>query len=184
MKVWQGHKATSAEKVESEDLDAEGYKVYGKEYGRGFKSRDDVGRAFDEFLSVESAGITQALGKKVVRRLLSEVTGLEALMRRQECRMYSASILFVYEGDGEGLRKGFELEAEMEQKQRQAESGAQEEEAEDDEDDEDNNGGPQVAVTKLIDFAHAEWVPNQGPDENALQGVRSVLEILKDLSTS
>jgi len=44
--------------------------------------------------------------------------------------------------------------------------------------------GPHIAVAKLIDFAHASWTPGQGPDENALQGVRNVLSILTDLSAS
>jgi len=184
MKVWQGRKATSVGKGEDLDVDAEGYKVYGKEYGRGFRSKVDVHRAFEEFLFVESAGGTQDLAKRVVARLLDEVTGLEAVLKGQESRMYSASILFVYEGDGEVLKKCFEMEEVMSREQKQPRSGEEDEGVGDDEDDEDEDSGPHTAVAKLIDFAHAEWVPGQGPDENALQGVRSVLDILKDLSTS
>ena len=177
MKVWQGRTDASAGNMDNVDLDAEGYKAYGKEYGRGFKAKEDVRRAFEEFLFVESAGITQELGMKVVKRLLSEVTGLEAVLSGQESRMYSASILFVYEGVGEVLKKGFELEEDMRGTQAQVEIEEEEDEPEDDE-----GSGPHTAIAKLIDFAHAEWVPGQGPDENALQGVRSALDILKDLS--
>ena len=187
MRVWQGCKDVSAGKVENVDLDVDGYKVYRKEYGRGFKGREDVRRAFEEFLSAESAGMTQDLRKKVVGRLLSDVAGLEAVLRGQESRMYSASILFVYEGDGDVLKKEFQVEEDMGLELRQREGGEEEEEPEydeDDEDDEEEDDRSHTAVAKLIDFAHAEWVPGQGPDENALQGVRSVREILQDLSTS
>lgn len=187
MKVWQGRKPASAQKAETVDAKKDGYKDYGKEYGRAFTSREDAHRAFEEFLFVESAGITHKVGKKVVARLLSEVTGLEAVLRTQESRMYSASLLFVYEGDGEVLEKGLEMEEQTSPKQRQTNSGEEDDEVNDDDDgddDDDEKGGPYNIVVKLIDFAHAEWVPGQGPDENVLQGVRSILDILKDLSST
>ncbi len=99
--------------------------------------------------------------------------------------MYSASLLFVYEGDGEVLQKGLEMEEQTRQNQRQTNSGEEEDDVDDDDDgdaDDDENGGPYISVVKLIDFAHAEWVPGQGPDENMLQGVRSILDILKDFT--
>ena len=34
---------------------------------------------------------------------------------------------------------------------------------------------------KLTDFAHANWTPGKGPDENALQGVRSTQRLLAEL---
>jgi len=185
MKVWQGRKPASAQKAESVDAEEIGYKDYGKEYGRAFKSREDARRAFEEFLRVESAGITHTLGEKVVARLLSDVTSLEAVLRAQESRMYSASLLFVYEGDGEVLQKGLEMEEQTRQNQRQTNSGEEEDDVDDDDDgdaDDDENGGPYITAVKLIDFAHAEWVPGQGPDENMLQGVRSILDILKDFT--
>lgn len=78
--------------------------------------------------------------------------------------MYSASILLVYEGDVDEYAK-------TKQKLRSAEP---------DEDDDENNL-PQLAAVKMIDFAHASWTPGQGPDENALQGMRSTAKILKAL---
>lgn len=185
MKVWQGREATSTKKAGEVDVDAEGYKNYGKEYGRGFKSTEDIRRAFEEFLFVDSAGVTKELANKVVVRLLNDITGLEAVLKGQESRMYSASILFVYEGDGKVLQKELEMEEDIRHEQRHSKSTEDDDdEAEDNEDGEDDDVGPHTAVAKLIDFAHATWVPGQGPDENALQGVRSVLDILKHISTS
>ena len=57
-----------------------------------------------------------------------------------------------------------------------SEGDGQEEEAEDDDED-----PPKLAAVKMIDFAHATWHPGQGPDENALRGMRSTVKILEDL---
>lgn len=48
------------------------------------------------------------------------------------------------------------------------------------EDDGDESGG-MIAELKLIDFAHAHWTPGLGPDQNVLQGVRSVEKLLAEL---
>ena len=47
------------------------------------------------------------------------------------------------------------------------------EQSEEDE-DEDRPCDPKIYTVKVIDFAHAEWTPGMGPDENSLLGVRSV----------
>jgi 1D-myo-inositol-tetrakisphosphate 5-kinase/inositol-polyphosphate multikinase len=52
--------------------------------------------------------------------------------------------------------------------------------AEDDSDVEDDL--PRAYSLKLIDFAHAEWTPGQGPDENNLKGVRSLIRIFEELA--
>ncbi|KAK5019215.1 hypothetical protein LTR16_012705, partial [Cryomyces antarcticus] len=60
--------------------------------------------------------------------------------------------------------------------------GSLDEDDDDDEDDEDvDDALPKLSVTKLIDFAHAKWTPGLGPDENVLQGVRSIRKILLDI---
>ena len=81
--------------------------------------------------------------------------------------MYSASILFVYEGDAEALEMGIQAEA-------------REEVIKDDEDeDEDDETIPQyISKTKLIDFAHATFRDGHGVDHNVLKGVQKVLEHL------
>ena len=49
------------------------------------------------------------------------------------------------------------------------------------EDEDEDETVPKLAAVKLIDFAHASFVPGEGPDENALRGVRSTSTILKRL---
>jgi len=40
---------------------------------------------------------------------------------------------------------------------------------------------PKIQVLKLIDFAHAEWTPGTGPDENVLHGIRNVIKLLDEI---
>jgi inositol-polyphosphate multikinase len=85
-----------------------------------------------------------------------------------ESRMFSASILLVYEGDEEALENGIQAEARDEVV------------VDDDDDDDDEEKIPQfISKTKLIDFAHAAFKEGEGPDHNVLLGVYKVLEHLK-----
>jgi hypothetical protein len=285
-----------------------GYRDYGKLYGRQFTA-DSVTDGFRAFLCVDGAGITPALGRTVARRLRRDVAHIRAALEAEESRMYGASILLVYEGDGRALEAALRQEAEeaegeageqgpeaegeaeeakaaaaaaaakedegereeqhqhhhhrLQQQQQQeqqeqqqpppppppppqaasaqnwrtqavkaegdnggndvkgdeargdhgdegagggdgGESGDGEEdqeqekedqdeeeeeeeeeaeEGEEDEEEEDDDGKARAKIhaVKLIDFAHASWTPGQGPDENALCGVRNLERILRSL---
>lgn len=52
------------------------------------------------------------------------------------------------------------------------------------EDEEDEEEPPKVLDLRLIDFAHAQWTPGQGPDENVLMGVRSLIRIFDEIARS
>ncbi|KEF55545.1 uncharacterized protein A1O9_08295 [Exophiala aquamarina CBS 119918] len=158
-----------------------GYKSYNKNYGRGF-DKDSVVDAFTTFLG----GVTRddALGKVrfkksrgelIAKRILRELESIQYALENEEIRMYSASILLVYEGDDEALQAGLKFEEEVDGQEQEE----QEEEADDDEDDDEIT--QKVLEARLIDFAHASWTPGQGPDENALRGIRNVVKIMKDL---
>lgn len=81
--------------------------------------------------------------------------------------MYSASILLVYEGDVDEYENTKKVLRSVRP------------ETEDEEDDDETV--PKLAAVKMIDFAHATFVPGKGADENALQGMRSTATILKRL---
>lgn len=100
--------------------------------------------------------------------------------------MYSASLLFVYEGDAQAAKEAKDAieKAELEALQTATaagEKGLNEEDDDEVELDDDEEEKPKLAVVKLIDFAHASWTPGEGPDENALRGIRSTVKILEDL---
>lgn len=146
------------------DKDGE-YWVYNKMYGRKF-SAADVSEGFVSYVFPGSqTEAEQDRAREVLAYFLGEVKDIQEVFERKESRMYSASILLVYEGDVDEYAKT-----------KQTLRSAQPEE---DEEDEDNL--PKLAAVKMIDFAHATWTPGQGADENALQGMRSTAKILKEL---
>ncbi|KAH7398444.1 inositol polyphosphate kinase-domain-containing protein [Pyrenochaeta sp. MPI-SDFR-AT-0127] len=165
------YKGTSVPEVPEDlkefvELDSEGgYWVYNKMYGRKF-SAGDVSEGFVSYIfpgAKTEAELDRA--REVLAYFLGEVKDITEVFEKKESRMYSASILLVYEGDVEQYAKT-----------KQTLRSAQPEE---DEEDEDNL--PKLAAVKMIDFAHATWVPGKGADENALQGMRSTAKILKEL---
>ncbi|KAF1937705.1 inositol hexaphosphate kinase 3 [Clathrospora elynae] len=149
------------------DVDKEGgYWVYNKMYGRKFGA-EDVTEGFVDFIFPgEKTEEELDRAREVLAYFLGEVKDIQEVFEGKESRMYSASILLVYEGDVEEY-------ANTKQILRSAHP--------EDEDEEDEETLPKLAEVKMIDFAHASWTPGRGPDENALQGMRSTARILKKL---
>ncbi|KAL9623408.1 MAG: hypothetical protein Q9160_002301 [Pyrenula sp. 1 TL-2023] len=171
MKVWDPEEKLG--KNEYVELKDDGSRSYNKFYGRSFKGEDDVAEAFEEFFA--SAGEVK---KDVAKRLLGTVTAMQEALEKQESRMYSASVLMIFEGDEKALKE--RLERERESAKLKSTSAQAEEDSDEDLDELDDEDAPpsKIHEAKLIDFAHATWTPGQGPDENALQGVRSIVRIL------
>lgn len=180
MKVWVGDEQGQAKEEHCEVKD--GYKTYDKMYGRGI-TKDTVKGAFESFLGgVQGGKLRRKHAKLVCDRIIRELESIEYTLQNEESRMYSASILMIYEGDDAALEKALEFERKAAvAEQRDDQDEEDEDHIEDDDDDDDDEAGPKVHDVCLIDFAHAEFEAGIGPDENALQGVRSVLGIMKSL---
>ncbi|KAF7563357.1 hypothetical protein G7046_g771 [Stylonectria norvegica] len=174
MRVFHGSEDASA-------LDEREYKIYDKEYGRLTVNDDNVVDEFRKFVFNKTAGIDEELGKAVCTAFVRDLKKVEDILTRHESRMYSASLLFIFEGDGEALRSAIEennamvdSEAGIGQAARttkRVDSGiALDSDEEFDGDSDEESSLPQIYSLKLIDFAHAEWTPGQGPDENVLLG--------------
>lgn len=204
MKVWRGSTMKS-------ELDQNDYKVYDKDYGRTYVNTDNVVENFRKFIFNKAAGIDDDLARAVVTAFLHDLRNVERVLSSEESRMYSASLLFVFEGDGDKLREAIaqnnaavdsiaaaeaKIEAEGEKPGRttsRVDSGIELIEEDrvtihvpdhgslSDDDDDDDEELPKVFTLKLIDFAHAQWTPGQGPDENALKGVRSLIKIFEEM---
>ena len=201
MRVYKGSDQADA-------LDADGFLVRNKDYGRFSVNQDNLVQAIRDFVFNAHAGIDEDLGRAVAQAFLADLKHVEDVLSNAETRMYSASLLFTFEGDGEALRAAIEennrivdhaTEAEAskvaEIDVQTAASGVIEGDAkvvelmgdvpaddEEDEEDEELTNLPRIYSLKLIDFAHAEWVPGQGPDENSLLGVRSLIKIFEELA--
>lgn len=196
MRVWQGDEAPRGGHV-----DADGYKIYDKNYGREEIGVGNVADAFREFIGAgREAGVDEELGRLVAQAFLAEVEEARRVLESVETRMYSSSLLFIYEGDGKALREAMEEATRVGQRAatnghakttngvaEPAPNGVGIEELvngngdADEDEDEDEEILPKIYSVKLIDFAHAEFVPGQGSDENSLRGIRSVAEILRSI---
>jgi 1D-myo-inositol-tetrakisphosphate 5-kinase/inositol-polyphosphate multikinase len=167
MRTYKGTEAPDVpadlKKFVEQDKDG-GYWVFNKMYGRKF-SAQDINDGFVHYIfpgSKSQAELERA--REVLAFFLGEVKDIIEVFEKKESRMYSASILLVYEGDVEEYAK-------TKQTLRSAHP--------EDEEEEDEENLPKLAAVKMIDFAHATWTEGQGPDENALKGMRSTAAILK-----
>jgi inositol-polyphosphate multikinase len=170
MRTYVGDKAPepSSDLKDLVEHNGSGYYVYNKMYGRNFQA-EDIEQGFWAYILPEGregekkkAELSRA--REVLDYFLGEVGDIQKVFEGKESRMYSASILLVYEGD-------------LEEYEKTAKTLKSYQPSEDDEDVD----LPKLAAVKVIDFAHATWHPGKGPDENALRGIRSTNTILKDL---
>jgi len=168
MRVYKGVPAPEVpeELKEYAEVDREGgYWMYNKMYGRKFVA-EDINDGFEAYIYGQGKQVKELeRAREVLAYFLGEVKDVTKVFESKESRMYSASILLVYEGDVEEYAK-------TKAKLRSAPAAEEEDEEED---------LPQLAAVKMIDFAHATWTPGEGPDENALKGMRSTMSILTDL---
>jgi 1D-myo-inositol-tetrakisphosphate 5-kinase/inositol-polyphosphate multikinase len=201
---------------DASELDEEEYRIYDKHWGRNTVNDGNLAEKIKTFIFNESAGIDEELGKIVAGAFATDLRSVQEVLEAEESRMYSASLLFVFEGDGKALRAAInEVSASARDRasvlEKVSASGPCANLRVDsgigmmDDDEEDNTNGlvadmdmetlsvgsdesdelssfPRIYSLKLIDFAHAAWVPGQGPDENVLLGVRSLRKLFQDMS--
>ncbi|KAJ4300083.1 hypothetical protein N0V88_002752 [Collariella sp. IMI 366227] len=189
-----------------DELTADSYRVYNKDHGRFKVNKDNVVDEFRRFIFNSRAGIDEELGQAIAQLFLVDLKRVEQVLASEESRMYSASLLFIFEGDGEALRAAIEKMNELAAQEKKVKAKHREavvvENAEstiegdvnvmemmgdvgdedEDSNDEEVTNLPRIYSLKLIDFAHAHWVPGQGPDENVLIGVRSLIKIFEELA--
>lgn len=121
----------------------------------------------------------------MVEQLAIDVRRIEKLLYKEETRMYSTSLLLIIEGDPEALERAKQMELAAREK-----SFGQEQEGEfilqpdDDGEDEDEEVEFLTCSASLIDFAHAAFTDDQGPDENTIRGIRNVRYVLNSILTS
>lgn len=207
MKTYQGSPIKGAE-----DLTSDGYRFYDKWYGRAF-SAETIAQGFEEYFRLEKGVQSKGSIRKVIRRFVEDLRAMGSVIEKEESRMYSASLLFVYEGDQQALEDAFaserEIIASLDHKIADGDdaisgNGATndhltkrsgtangsgtavnadlDDEGESEEEENEEIKFPAIQNLKLIDFAHAEWTPGRGPDENILHGIRNTTKILASLA--
>ncbi|KAI1102193.1 inositol polyphosphate multikinase [Jackrogersella minutella] len=189
------------------ELDKEGFKIYDKDWGRFSVDDANIADSFKKFIFNQAADIDEELGKTIAGAFAQDLRRVQQILENEESRMYSSSLLFVFEGDGAALKAAIEqakVNAVSAGSRRGASRapvtnlrvdsgiGMNEEDLYDpttleefdelEDESEDESSFPNIYTVKLIDFAHASWEPGQGPDENVLLGVRSLAKIFEDMS--
>ncbi len=107
MRIWQGADAQG-----HKDVNLDGYRFYDKDYGRSL-APENIVEAFEDYLCVARGTRPLRHTKKLIRRFIEDLQGMQHVLENEESRMYSASLLFVYEGDPAILQEAFTTEAQM-----------------------------------------------------------------------
>ncbi|OKP10528.1 Inositol polyphosphate multikinase [Penicillium subrubescens] len=190
MKVWTGKngdtdegsltdpyatKYEGKEGAKGEVIEKDGYRRYDKWYGRSF-TEETVKQGFETFLAGAKEGKVDR-SRMIAQRLVEELRNVQQVLESEESRMYSASVLIIYEGDPEAMEHALEEEKKIPDPRDQ--DGEEEDEEEDDEDvefeitegslelvDVQLEGGiPQKAVNITIDPSTAQ-LPTLGDDDD------------------
>ena len=160
------------------------YHVYDKWYGRS-RTVQDVHEAFEELFDLKTGDGDIGSFEEVVDGIVEAVDEVEHTISGQETRMYSSSLLFVYEGDRAARREALESAYTSTKAQDSVTSipaMVADDDNDDDEDDIQQSSSKKIFDIRVIDFAHAAWTPGQGPDENMLSGIQSVQQILRAMA--
>ncbi|KAI1755270.1 SAICAR synthase-like protein [Xylaria castorea] len=126
MQVYQGTHPTYTKPDGNQEPSAnvtgpneDGFTMYNKLWGRDDVNDSNLADSLKMFIFNEAAGIDEELGKLVAGLFARDLRRVEEVLQKEESRMYSSSLLFVFEGDGAALRAAIEEakagEAAMEQ---------------------------------------------------------------------
>lgn len=158
MKVWNGQQ----------------FDTYDKFYGRKF-SAENVNNGFETFFApLFAPGVSTEEAAQLLETILAEITKARHILEKTESRMYSASVLIVYEGDGEKLGSLMRGENKKPRADEKAPTTREIAKNEAEEEEEEEEGPPPAYNVKLIDFAHAQWTPGKGYDDNMIKGLKNV----------
>jgi 1D-myo-inositol-tetrakisphosphate 5-kinase/inositol-polyphosphate multikinase len=123
MKVWTGKnsdidegsltdpyatKYEGKEGAKGEVIEKDGYRRYDKWYGRSF-TEQTVKQGFEAFLAGAKGGKVDR-SRMIAQRLVEELRNVQQVLESEESRMYSASVLIIYEGDPEAMEHALEEE--------------------------------------------------------------------------
>lgn len=125
----------------------------------------------------------------IASRFLEDITRIINTLDDVELRVYSPSLLFVYEGDQGAL--DLAIEAEGKQLIRDelgngivddmiSHTSASDADLPSDADSlSSSDEARDFCICRMIDFAHAEFTPGQGRDDNILNGLKSAKKLLE-----
>ncbi|KAJ2359259.1 hypothetical protein GGF43_000281 [Coemansia sp. RSA 2618] len=156
-----------------------GMKVFGRpsaerDWCRGL-TEETIVAAISQYFSAAEEHVSARYRDYLIWQFVVEVTELLEVVQQAECRMYSSSVLFVYDASKVKYERMFPNEG--------ADSDGRKIRgfADRDSDGEENAADDSLLDMKAIDFAHSHWVPGQGPDEKYVAGLKKLIEVLQSL---
>ena len=129
-----------------------------------------------------SSGLPKEILEPILRAIYEEIAEIRQVYSSLEIRMVGASLLIIYEADWTRAEQCLTSFSD-EEDEKDEDEGIYDYDYDDDDDDDDENEnnskqpGPPFVV-KLIDFAHTRLAPGEGPDQNVLIGMDTVLKLL------
>ncbi|KAJ2483085.1 hypothetical protein IWW56_000605 [Coemansia sp. RSA 2131] len=134
-------------------------------------TEDTIAGAIAQFFSTAAEQVSAEYRDYLVWQFITEVVELLDVMQHVECRMYSSSLLFVYDASKTKYGRLFPSDDANNRKTRGFADRDSDNEHEDD----------SLLDMKAIDFAHSHWVPGQGRDELYIAGLQKLIEVLQSL---
>ncbi|KAJ1887338.1 hypothetical protein LPJ66_009171 [Kickxella alabastrina] len=129
------------------------------------------------FFAVAEIAVSAEYRKFIIRQFITELEEYREVIRQCETRMFSSSVLLVYDASkgryARFLEGGKGVYCAGTQR---SDSGSN---SEDGREDVEDSGA--LLDMRAIDFAHGHWVPGQGPDEKYLFGLDNFIRILREI---
>ncbi|KAJ1835920.1 hypothetical protein LPJ63_000715 [Coemansia sp. RSA 2711] len=154
-----------------------------KLHGQSVKERDwcrdlteeTIVDAIAHYFSAAAESVSAGYRDYLVWQFITEATEYLEEIEQAEVRMYSSSLLLVYDANKAKYERLFPVDGDGNRKTRgfaDRDCGS---------DDGEDVTDISLLDMKAIDFAHSHWVPGQGPDELYIAGIRKLIEILHSL---
>lgn len=175
MKVWRGPPPRASQSSSPPADSDDGYVTHDKHFARTTTAASIREEGLIPFL--DPTGRDRQKAAELAAAFAKSLARIRGVVAAAESRMIGASVLFVYEGDEVALERAWA--AEREGGSRAVVEGGHE--GHGDEDEGEEVVRPKVADVRLIDFAHARWVPGEGADENVLFGLETLEKAFSEM---
>lgn len=163
------------------------YREYERSWGKTLTSSTIQKLGIDEFFNTS---IRPEQKELIACRFLEDLERILKVFDETEVRIYSPSLLFVYEGDQTSLDLAIEDEGKQMIRDELGDGllDDSEEHCSDSDGDLPSDGASSqdeelardFCVCRMIDFAHARFTPGEGSDENILRALRAARRLILD----
>ena len=155
------------------------YLEFNKFYGRSL-TKDNIKEGLGLFFNNH---LPKVIEKRLLINFHKRLQLLYNCLLDYEIRIFSGSLLFIYESDLSKWEKVTDDNYELfDPLVREFDDDDDDDDDDEDEEvDKDNDSFTPLSSLNFIDFAHAKYVPGKGHDENVIQGIEKLIDIFESL---